>query len=79
MFAQCVTLIEGDGIGPEISAAVVKVFEAARVPVSWESVDVKPVKTPDGKVTVPEAVINSMAKNKIGLKGCLGRVVASCS
>ena len=28
---QCVTLIEGDGIGPEISAAVVKIFEAAQV------------------------------------------------
>ena len=28
---QCVTLIEGDGIGPEISAAVVKVFAAAQV------------------------------------------------
>lgn len=28
---QCVTLIEGDGIGPEISAAVIKIFEAAEV------------------------------------------------
>lgn len=28
---QCVTLIEGDGIGPEISAALVKVFAAAQV------------------------------------------------
>lgn len=30
---QCITLIEGDGIGPEISAAVMKIFEAAQV--SW--------------------------------------------
>lgn len=65
------TLIEGDGIGPEISAAVVKVFEAAQAPISWEPVDVKPVKTPDGKVTVPEGVISSMERNKIGLKGLL--------
>ena len=37
----------------------------------------KPVKTPDGKVTIPEEVFTSMKANKIGLKGetpspCLG-------
>jgi len=30
---------------------------------------VKPVKLPDGRVTVPEEVIESMKRNKIGLKG----------
>ena len=35
----------------------------------WESVSVAPVRTPDGNVTVPEGVIHSMQKNKIGLKG----------
>lgn len=38
------TLIPGDGIGPEISAAVQKIFEAANVPVEWEVVDVTPVR-----------------------------------
>lgn len=38
------TLIPGDGIGPEISAAVQKIFAAANVPIEWESVDVTPVK-----------------------------------
>lgn len=41
---QKVTLIPGDGIGPEISAAVQKIFEAAKVPIEWESVDVTPVR-----------------------------------
>lgn len=68
---KCITLIEGDGIGPEISAAVIKIFEAAKVPLSWEPVSVKPIKMPDGKVSVPEEVITSMANNKIGLKGPL--------
>lgn len=36
---------------------------------AWESVSVKPVRTPDGHVTVPEEVILSMQRNKIGLKG----------
>lgn len=38
------TLIPGDGIGPEISAAVQKIFVAAKVPIEWESVDVTPVR-----------------------------------
>lgn len=38
------TLIPGDGIGPEISAAVQKIFAAANVPIDWESVDVTPVR-----------------------------------
>lgn len=42
--AQKVTLIPGDGIGPEISAAVQKIFAAAKVPIEWETVDVTPVR-----------------------------------
>jgi isocitrate dehydrogenase (NAD+) len=66
-----VTLIEGDGIGPEISEAVSNILKAAKVPVAWDCVSVAPVRTPDGHVTVPEEVIHSMQKNKIGLKGPL--------
>ncbi len=88
-----VTLIEGDGIGPEISDAVVKILAAAQVgqpwvvhllfspprayppllppqaPVSWDRVSVEPVRLPDGRMTVPQEVIESMERNKIGLKG----------
>ena len=39
------------------------------MPVAWDCVSVAPVRTPDGHVTVPEEVIHSMQKNKIGLKG----------
>lgn len=42
--ARKVTLIPGDGIGPEISSAVQKIFQAAAVPIEWESVDVTPVR-----------------------------------
>lgn len=37
--------ILGDGIGPEISNSVQKIFDAADVPINWESVDVTPVKS----------------------------------
>ncbi|XP_015838763.1 probable isocitrate dehydrogenase [NAD] subunit alpha, mitochondrial isoform X1 [Tribolium castaneum] len=65
------TIIPGDGIGPEISAAVQKIFAAANVPIEWESVDVTPVKGPDGKFGIPQAAIDSVNRNKIGLKGPL--------
>jgi isocitrate dehydrogenase (NAD+) len=68
---RTVTLIPGDGIGPEISAAVQKIFAAAQVPIEWESVDVTPVRGPDGKFGIPQGAIDSVNKHKIGLKGPL--------
>jgi isocitrate dehydrogenase (NAD+) len=68
---RTVTLIPGDGIGPEIATSVQKIFAAAEAPISWEEVDVTPVKNPDGTMGIPKAVINSVNKNKIGLKSPL--------
>eukprot|EP00795_Rhopilema_esculentum_P005955 gene5955-11308_t len=66
-----VTLIPGDGIGPEISESVKKIFAAAEVPISWEEVDVTPVRGLDGKIQIPQSAIESVNKNKVGLKGPL--------
>jgi len=68
---RTVTLIPGDGIGPEISAAVQKIFSSAKAPIKWESVDVTPVIGPDGKSKIPQGAIDSVHKNKVGLKGPL--------
>ncbi len=38
---------------------------------SWEPVNVEPIKTDDGNITVPNEVIESMKRNKVGLKGIL--------
>ncbi|CAG0879224.1 unnamed protein product [Cyprideis torosa] len=68
---KTVTLIPGDGIGPEISTAVQQIFEAAAVPIVWETVDVAPVKKDDGTFGIPQAAIDSMNTNQVGLKGPL--------
>lgn len=68
---RTVTLIPGDGIGPEISAAVQEIFAAAKAPVDWEPVDVSPVRGIDGKFRIPQKAIDSVNKNLIGLKGPL--------
>ena len=65
-----VTLIEGDGIGPEISQAVKDIFAAARVPIKWEPVDVTPT-LKDGRTVIPDSAIDSVKKNYVALKGPL--------
>lgn len=66
-----VVLIPGDGIGPEISAAVQKIFEVAGTPIDWDPVDVTPVKGRDGVFRIPSKCIELMHVNKVGLKGPL--------
>ncbi|KAJ1333515.1 isocitrate dehydrogenase (NAD+) [Microdochium nivale] len=65
-----VSIIEGDGIGPEISQAVKDIFAAAKAPISWEPVDVTP-RLVDGKTTIPSETIESIQRNKVALKGPL--------
>lgn len=63
-------MIEGDGIGPEISEAVKNIYEAAKVPIDWEPVDVTPILV-DGKTTIPPDAVESVRKNYVALKGPL--------
>ncbi|GAA5812817.1 NAD-dependent isocitrate dehydrogenase [Mucor flavus] len=65
-----VTLIPGDGIGPEISRSVKAIFAAANTPIEWEEVDVTP-NIKDGKVSIPEEAIQSILKSTVALKGPL--------
>ncbi|KAK4056210.1 NAD-dependent isocitrate dehydrogenase [Microbotryomycetes sp. JL221] len=65
-----VTLIPGDGIGPEISESVKAIFDRAKVPINWEEVDVTPILV-DGVSTIPQDAIDSIKKNTIALKGPL--------
>uniref|UniRef100_A0A1B0FFK5 isocitrate dehydrogenase (NAD(+)) n=1 Tax=Glossina morsitans morsitans TaxID=37546 RepID=A0A1B0FFK5_GLOMM len=70
-----VTLVEGHGIGPEITKAVVKVFAAAKAPIEWETVCVEAIKDEQGKMVLPKEMIESFNKNKVGLKGPLTSLV----
>lgn len=63
---KTVTMIPGDGIGPEISEAVMTIFKAAGAPIKWEVVNV------NAETGVSDDVIKSVQKNKVGLKGPLG-------
>ncbi|SPO05889.1 probable isocitrate dehydrogenase (NAD) [Cephalotrichum gorgonifer] len=65
-----VSLIEGDGIGPEISDAVKNIIAAAKTPITWEPCDVTPI-LKNGKTAIPDAAIESIERNKVALKGPL--------
>jgi len=71
------TLIPGDGIGPEISDAVVQIFDAADVPIAWEERNVTATKGPGGKWMIPPDAVESVNKNKVGLKGPLATPIAA--
>jgi len=68
---RTVTLIPGDGVGPEIATAVQRIFAAADVPIAWDPVDVTPVRNIDGTMGIPQAAIDSVNKHGIGLKSPL--------
>src|ERR1700751_2577651 len=64
-----VTLIPGDGIGPEVSAAVLRIIEAAGVSIEWERYIVGGHAQDLAGSSLPDAVIESVRRNKIALKG----------
>merc|ERR1719309_606761 len=74
---KTVTIIPGDGIGPEISTAVMKIFEAAKAPIQWEERNVTAIKGPGGKWMIPPDAKESMDRSKIGLKGPLKTPIAA--
>lgn len=65
---KTVTLIKGDGIGPEIADACLKVFEKANVNINWD-IQLAGLKAVEEYGTpLPNEVIESIKKNKIALK-----------
>jgi isocitrate dehydrogenase (NAD+) len=72
MAAHTITLIPGDGIGPEVTAAVVRVLDATGVKIEWERHDAG-VTAIEKDVTLndplPAALLESIRRNKVALKG----------
>ncbi len=63
-----ITLIEGDGIGPEIADAVVKIIDAAGVKINWDRQTAGLDIIEKEGVPLPNRVIESIKKNKVALK-----------
>ena len=72
-----VTLIPGDGIGPEVSAAVKTILEAAGVAITWEEIPARAEFERRGIDFMQSGVIDSVRRNRVALKGPMTTEVAS--
>ena len=66
---HCVTLIPGDGIGPEVTQSARDIVAATGIDLRWEVVEAGMRAGNEGGHPLPPAVFESIARNKIALKG----------
>ena len=64
-----ITLIPGDGIGPEVTTAVVTILETAGLDVEWDSHMAGVLALEAHGVPLPTELLDSIARNKVALKG----------
>jgi isocitrate dehydrogenase (NAD+) len=64
-----ITRIPGDGIGPEVTRAVVRVLDAVGFEADWEEFSAGAAALDEHGTTLPEPLLASIRKNKVALKG----------
>jgi isocitrate dehydrogenase (NAD+) len=69
--SRTASLIEGDGIGPEIAAATVRAVEAAGGQITWERVDAGAGAVDKHKDPLPQVTLDSIKQHQVALKGPL--------
>jgi len=67
--AHKITLIPGDGIGPEVTNAAVRVLEASGVKIDWEKVDAGAQAYEKLGEYIPKELIESIERTGLALKG----------
>jgi isocitrate dehydrogenase (NAD+) len=76
MIRHKVTLIPGEGIGPEVAAATRRVLEAAGVQIDWEEIGGRTGNSADQGTSVNQLAVESVRKNRVALKGPMATAVA---
>ncbi len=71
-----VTLIPGEGIGPEVAAATRRVIDAAGVQIDWEELEARTDSATEAGQRVNQAAIDSVRRNHVALKGPTGTAIA---
>ncbi|MGH7571233.1 MAG: isocitrate/isopropylmalate dehydrogenase family protein [Gemmatimonadota bacterium] len=72
-----VTLIRGDGIGPEVVDAALRVLDSAGADIDWDERVAGLTAIEQGKTALPEETLDSMRRTKVSLKGPLTTPVGS--
>jgi isocitrate dehydrogenase (NAD+) len=71
-----VTLIPGEGIGPEVAAATKRILEATGVQFDWEELEARTDKATEAGQLVNRAAVDSVRRNHVALKGPMGTTIA---
>ena len=71
-----VTLIPGEGIGPEVAAATRRILEAAGVQIDWEEIAGRSDSSADQGKSVNKAAVESVRRNRVALKGPMATAIA---
>ena len=66
-----VSLLKGDGIGPEVVGATCQILAAAGAPIEWEEVPAGLKAVEEFGVPMPKVTLDSIRRNRLGLKGPL--------
>ena len=69
-----VTLLSGEGIGPEVSAATKRILEAAGAQIDWEEIEARAGEGAGQLLNT--AAIESVKRNKVALKGPMATAIA---
>jgi isocitrate dehydrogenase (NAD+) len=64
-----ITLVRGDGIGPEVTDAVIRVLEASGVRIEWERHDAGITAFKRTGASLPPELLESISRNRVALKG----------
>ena len=76
MIKHRVTLIPGEGIGPEVASATRRVLEAAGVQIDWEEIAGRSDSSSDQGISVNHAAVESVRRNRVALKGPMATAIA---
>ena len=71
-----VTLIPGDGIGPEVAQAAVRAVEATGVDITWRRAELNESIILESGKTLPQYLLDSLNETRVGLKGPVTTPVA---
>jgi len=71
-----VTLIPGEGIGPEVASATRRVLEATSVQIDWEEIAGRSDSSSNQEKTVNQAAVASVRRNRVALKGPMATAIA---
>jgi isocitrate dehydrogenase (NAD+) len=75
--SHVITLVPGDGIGPEVTTAVTRILEAAGVRIEWDRQVAGLTAVQQGDTTLPRALLDSIERTRVALKGPLTTPVGS--